>query len=294
MADLGYRPNNLSVGLRRQRSDLLSLILPWNNPELMDTVEQEAFRHGFRVMVNFTTHPDASREISTLDYALDWHVDGIIWLPFADIESYPPRLLERLRDSNVKTIFLQRRLPEMPGSLLGIDYKGGIRKMIAHLASRYRKILYVSTKSWFELKNQRKQFLAEEMQKYDIEYEPISLSTECGFAGEIAAILESRRHYPMAMVCDIDWMALDALEVARRMQIDIPRQLGVVTIGDHRIGGYHHLSDITYPKLSALRVDYHLQGIKAVQNIVKMINQHDCSEDELLPVSLIIRDSVIN
>ncbi len=290
---LGYRPNNLSVGLRRKRSDLLSLIIPWNNPELMDTVEQEAYRHGFRVMVNFTTHPDASREISNLDYALDWHVDGIIWLPFSNIENYPERLLNRLQNSNVKIVFLQRRLPELPGILVGTDYRQGIKKLTAHIAPRYRKIIYLTGGSPFETKNQRKNYLMEELKNYDVKYEAVTLETEAnGYAEAIAPLLKKRQPYPIALVCDIDWIGLDALNIARQLNLTVPDQVGIVTIGDHLIGGIHRVSDLTYPRLSALRVDYHQQGVRAVQNIVKMINNEEGGQDVLLPLPLIVNESI--
>lgn len=295
---LGYRPNNLSVGLRQKRSNLLSLIIPWNNPELMDTVEQEAYRHGFRLMVNFTTSPDANREIAHLDNALDWHVDGIIWLPFANLENYPERLIKRLKTSNAKLIFLQRRLSELPGTLVGTDYRQGIFDAVKYIAqeSGYSKILYLQSGSPFEIRDQRRNYFKEAVAQYGLDHERVSLLNsdspreERSKATDILIPLLEKQIHPVVCLCDNDWLALEVLDVARKKGIDIPARVGIITISDHLLLGHVRLSQVTSPKLSALRIDYAAQGKLAVQYIANMIDDKK-EKDILLPLPLFINQS---
>ena len=107
-----------STSLRRQRSGLLLLILPWDNPELMEVMAQEAYRLGYRLMTNFLTRPDLDREIALLNNSLDWQVEGLFWLPYANLSAYPELLLQRLRGNKARLVFMQRRLPDFPGCLV--------------------------------------------------------------------------------------------------------------------------------------------------------------------------------
>lgn len=279
--ELGYRPNNLSVGLRQKHSNLLSLIIPWGNSELMDTVEQEAYRHGFRVMVSFTTSPDAEREIANLDNALDWHVDGILWLPFANPEQYPERLLNRLESSNTKIVFLQRRLPNVSGALVGFDFRQGLFDAVRHIAeSGFKKVVLIQIKTSFELRSLREKYFYEALTEHPLPHDHKILDDE----SMIRPLLAAEKDYPVAYICDNDRFALEFLEATRKSGIKIPEQIGAVTVGDHLLMGYMRLSQIACPKLSALRMDFAQQGKVAVQHVVEMIKGGEPGRDILLPL----------
>lgn len=291
---LSYRPNNLSVGLRKKHNNLLSLIIPWDNPELMDMVEQEASRHGLKVMVNFTTSPDTSREVESLDQALDWHVAGIVWAPYADLENYPERLIKRIRNSGTKLVFLQRRLPELPGVMIEFDYRQGIEAAVNHAVDcGYSQAVLVQNAAPFELRSRRKSFFqaAGEARHLPMVSRHFEETNEALYDAMRQMLLTDKSQPSTIYFCDSDRLALALLDSARSLGLEIPGQLGIITIGDHLLLGHIRLSQVTFPKLSSLRMDYGTQGRLAVEFISTMIADSTTPEDIMLPVPLCINDS---
>lgn len=294
--EMGYRPNNLSVGLRRRRSDLLSLVIPWNNPELMDVVEQTARRFDFKIMVNFTSSPDTGREISSLDNALDWQVDGILWLPYGGAADYPERLVDRLQASRTHVLFLQRRLPGIEGMLVGFDYRQGIADAVRHLAEQgYRRICYSTiSASPFELKLRRREYFQDALRQsgLDGEYVVLQNRADADLATPAAEWLASLPAGPNAVIGDIDWLTLELFLAARARGIRVPEELGLITNGDHLVGNRTRISRLTEPSLTALRVDYSRQAALAVEHLADLVAGEEIpKEDIILPHLLVVGGS---
>lgn len=282
---LGYRPNHISTSLRRQRSGLLSLILPWNNPELMEVMEQEAYRLGYRLMTNFLTRPDLDREIALLNNSLDWQVEGLFWLPYADLSAYPELLLQRLRGSKARIVFMQRRLPDVPGCLVGTDYRQGMRDAIAHVQDQgYRHVVFLGTPLNFEIKSQRQNYIQTECRERGLPCETILLDNLPGSdasASLVLSCLQTIKTFPYAIFCDNDSLAVHAVHALQKMNVDIPGQVGLIANGDQLVLGHFRLGDITTPSLTALSTDYTSQGRLAISRMVQMLKDNTAAPPDV-------------
>ena len=280
---LGYRPNHISTSLRRQRSGLLSLILPWNNPELMEIMEQEAYRLGYRLMINFLTRPDLDREMALLNNSLDWQVEGLFWLPYAGISAYPELLLQRLRDNKTQIVFMQRRLPDFPGCLVGTDYRQGVRDAIAHVQHQgYRHVVFLGTSLNFEIKSLRENYVRTECRERGLSCEDILMDDRRGSdASQVLPRLQAIGTFPCAIFCDNDSLTIHALRALQKLNLSIPGQVGLVTNGDQLVLGHFRLGDITMPSLTALSTDYTAQGRLAINRMARLLQEGTASPPDV-------------
>lgn len=92
-----------------QQDKLLGLMLPWNEPEVMDSIERIASENGFKLLIQFTAHPRSGMEQAALQSFLNWNVEGIIWEPSSsDDASFLP-LLDKIKKEKRSLVMLERR-----------------------------------------------------------------------------------------------------------------------------------------------------------------------------------------
>ena len=285
--ELGYVPNQLSAALRRKRTGMIGLILPWDIPEAMDTINLEAAKAGYKVLTLFTHAPDNSREIEALDAVLAWQVDGLIWLPYAESHAYQKQI-EHFRERSLPIVFLQRKLETVPGDFIGTDYRSGIECAVRHLLEQgYSELYYLLLKSNFALKQDRKQYFHE-------------ITGGKGTVIEIPgpccdpAVFDRLLQRSCGVLCD-DFPGVEFIHAALDAGVAIPEQIGIVMIGDHRLGASTCISCLMHPKMTSVRQEYHVQSRMAVEYLVRRIQDRTIPyENILLPMKFTVRSSTIH
>ena len=284
--ELGYVPNQLSAALRRKRTGMIALILPWDIPEAMDIINLEAAKAGYRVLTLFTHAPDSSREIEALDAVLAWQVDGLIWLPYAEPDAYQKQI-EHFRERSLPIVFLQRKLETVPGDFIGTDYRSGIECAVRHLQEQgYSEIYYLLLKSRFALRQERKQYFHEITGGKGT---VIEVTTPAD-AAEFSSLLKRS----CGVLCD-DFPGVEFIHAALDAGVSIPEQIGVVMIGDHRLGASTCISCLMHPKMTSVRQEYHIQSRMAVECLIRRIKDKTIPyENILLPMKFTVRGSTVH
>jgi len=284
--ELGYVPNQLSAALRRKRTGMIGLILPWDIPEAMDIINLEAAKAGYRVLTLFTHAPDSSRETEALDAVLAWQVDGLIWLPFAEPDAYRKQI-EQFRERSLPIVFLQRKLVDVPGDFIGTDYRSGLECAVRHLQEqRYSDFYYLLLKSDFSLRQERKQYFQEITGGKGTVIE-VSLPFD---AAEFRGLLKRS----CGVLCD-DFPGVEFIHAALDAGVAIPEQMGIVMIGDHRLGASTCISCLMHPKMTSVRQEYPTQSRMAVECLVRRIQDKTLPyENILLPMTFTVRGSTVH
>jgi DNA-binding LacI/PurR family transcriptional regulator len=274
---LNYRPNRLSQALRQKRSNIIGLVLPWDNPELMDKVEAIASDKGYKVMVQFTASPRSGKEIEALEALMDWNVDGIIWLPYGNVEIYKG-ILDKIAQSDIKMVFLQRPLTGYKFDIVDTDYAGAIEQSIIHMKDQgYSKVYYIFEQMGFELREKRKESFNSYCDKYIFDHEVVILnSSNEDRKGKLDQFVKVHKNAsPFSVICSTDWMGAEFLEVLEENNLKAPDDIGVAIIGDLLVGGYLRVSNLTRPRLTALRQNGSLQAKTAVDVLLERIAKTD-------------------
>ena len=281
-AELGYVPNRLSSALRKKRSGIIALILPWDVPEIMDVVNMEAEKYGFKVLTLFTHCADHVREAEALDAALAYQVDGLIWTPFFDAGCYLPQLA-RLRQRNTPLVYLTNRLAELPGDFVGNDLCGGIKTSVDHLRKcGYKKLYYITLQEKFPPRDIRKEFFLEYTGRQGILIET---------TGEKMVDISGIDHTGSGIIAD-DFAGLKFIHEFHQAQMRIPEDAGVIIFKDHLIGGVMHVSEIMVPRMTSCRCTHDELSRHAVELLMKRIETPDMEyTGVVLPMRFTVRNS---
>jgi len=294
-AQMGYRPNVFSQVLRRRRSHLLGLVLPWDNPEMMDRVEARADELGYRVMIQFTSNPKENREAKALQALLDWHADGIIWMPYGKVGEYR-EIIGKIADSGSELVLLQRELPGVTAQAVVTDYNKALQEMAEYLYQRgYRRFCFADYETEDpEIRQSWMVQLRQAAQSRNISFSTASVAKGEDALREVVCRLAAEDEQT-ALIAGNDWIAIDAVAATRTAGIEIPRQLGVVGIGDLLIGGRFRVSSLISPPLTVIRQDCTAQAEQAVDLMVAILEgrRERAVTPVTIPAQLVIQASTI-
>jgi LacI family transcriptional regulator len=265
-AQLGYAPNGLARGLRRQRSQTLALLsdriatTPFAGGIILGAQEKAA-ELGFVLMLYSTGEdPDVEeREIRTL---LQHQVDGVLYATWYHRQVSVPATLARvpvvLLDCTSDDATLASVVPDEYGA--GRD---ATRELIRH---GHRRIGFVTNiedvpATAGRLRGYR-DALGEAAIPYAEELVAADVSETSGGYRTALRLLTGPAS-PTAIFAYNDRMAMGVYRAARELDLDIHKDLSVVSIDNQEI-----IADGLYPGLTTLALPHYEMGAWAVQRIV--------------------------
>lgn len=273
-AKLDYRQNPLSRALRTNRTNLLGLMLPWNEPEVMDCVERVASENGYKILIQFTAHPRAGLELEALHSFLDWNVDGILWEPsFMTDDDFQP-LLDTIRREGPPLVMLERRQPGVDFPLVSTDYRPAIEECVRHLSDQgFRKAVFVAVEDRAGILDDKVRSIAELARNYGMEFAHCKIDTERGDLKEQAvAVVGDPANANSCFLC-YSWLISDFVDAAEALHRRIPEDLGLVMMIDLLIGGRLRVSNLLRPKITAIRANSSELAELAVSRLLSMIRK---------------------
>lgn len=128
---LGYRSNRAARALRKQRADVIGLVISdVENPyfaAVARAVEDVAAKHGYAVLL-CNTDEDLDKEELYLDLMIGESVAGVIIAPSK--EELGP--LSVLRDAQIPTVAVDRRVHGDPFDSVLVDHRAGAKALVDH------------------------------------------------------------------------------------------------------------------------------------------------------------------
>jgi LacI family transcriptional regulator len=270
-AALGYAPNGLARGLRRQRSETLALLsdeiatTPYAGKIILGA-QEAASRHGWVLMV-MTTGGDADveqREIKTL---LQHRVDGVLYATMyhrrvevpAALNGVPVVLLDAVSDR-----------PDLP-SVVPDEVAGGREATAELIRAGHRRIGFATNVDEIPATHGRLQGYRQALEEAKIGYQPALVhaevsDTEGGHRAALALLAPADR--PTALFCFNDRMAMGAYRAAQQLGLRIPADLSIIGFDDQEI-----ISVGLHPGLTTLALPHHEMGAWAVDRVIEIITR---------------------
>lgn len=268
---LGYAPNIIARSLIQGRSNTLGVVgfgLELFGPtRVLAGIESKATELGFSLLLSLLDQLDPARADQIINDLLSRQVDGIIWAVPGHVDSFEwPSA--RLQEIPVPTVFLNKC--QTPGQVIvAMDNCYGGKLAVEHLlAQGYRRIGLISgPENWWEAQERKASW------RSTLQEAGIDNSDELAVDGDwSAASGEAGFHTLYTRAPDVeaifacnDQMALGALRAARRIGLDVPRDLAVVGFDDIPEAAYF------YPALTTVRQDPKKLGALAVERMHRMI-----------------------
>src|SRR5712692_753318 len=281
---LGFRPNVLARQLVQQRTTTLGVMVgALDNPfyaEMAMQIERESAAHGFHTMF-CNTYGDAPAEIWALESYLDYRVAGIL---FVSNPSEPKRA-RQLIERRVPTVFVT--CESEWGDVVRCDDEEGGLMATQHLVSLgHRRIAYFSDPIDDAANQDRQRGYAKVMRKAALQSSVVRWDRKSAGVAD-TTVSETVRHGATAIFTTDDYGAIELVDAADRLGINIPRQLSVIGFDDLIMSGLGRigLTTIRQPKMRLAQV--------AVSALVDRIKGQVKGPPvrHVVPVELIVRGS---
>lgn len=258
LEELDYVPDKAARSLRRQKSELIAVLIPdVSNPffaSLARGVECICFQNGLSVMICDSNHSH-EKEGRYLDILRKEGIDGLVFVP---VDQPDEEKLRRLERHGIFVVVADRRVEGWP--VVEADNKVGSSELTRYvLESGYRRIAYIAGPSHVSSSQDRVQGFIETMSKaglepLDVKYGDFTFESGYLLARELLAMRDVD-----FIMCGNDLMAIGALRAAAEKNIKIPLELG--------IAGFDHIqfADLVHPPLTTVEVPAFAIGVEAVR-----------------------------
>jgi len=286
---LNFYPNAHARTLASGRSNIIGLLIsditnPFF-PELVKSIEAEAFEQGFNIML-FNTNYDAGRAADYVRRLIELKVAGVA-LMTAELE---PALIDELARKEVRVVFNDLGIVSEYMSNIVLDYSAGIDEAVRHLVSLgHKRIAHISGSSRIRSGVIRRDAFIEAINRYLPENQD-SLIFEGDFrfeSGRSAANeILSLDDLPTAIVVANDMMALGAMQELKSNGIKIPQDISIVGFDDI---AFASLADPPLTTVCSPRVEIGRRAIEALITTIKI--PHQQGMEIKIPTYLIVRES---
>ncbi len=281
---LRYYPNMHARALAQSSSRTIGLVVSnLENPFFVDiyrTVEMEAHRHGYEVLIANTGY-DPERLRASVKLMLGRRPAGLA-LVVSEIDQ---ATLEELAERKIRTVTYDVGVPRPKMASIKTNYRVGMRRVAEYLYSLgHRRFAFIGHHTSLGPLSDRKQVFLEVMDRYGSEVEYTTVADEDGFEGgrhAVRALLESGFRQT-AIVCVNDFMAAGVLRELR--------EAGLRVAADVSVTGFDNiaLSEMVYPALTTV----HVPRVRIGLRIFESLTAQEANGGEIvIEPELVVRDS---
>lgn len=277
--ELGYAPNVLARSLSRGRSNTLGIVGfglgYYGSTSVLTGIEKQSNKSGFSFILSLLDRFEADRVDEILRDLLSRQVEGIIWA-VPGISVTFQGFLQKLQDIPVPVVFLNTEKTK-DDIVAAMDNSLGGQLATKHLLEQgYQQIgIITGPHQWWEAR-QREQGWRETLLEagYD-DLDDLKVEGDWSAAsGEVGlhALLAKTPHIDAIFVSN-DQMAMGVLQAARRMELQVPGDLGIVGFDDTPESAYF------YPSLTTVRQNVEKLGAVAVELMAQLLQARHNNED---------------
>lgn len=290
--ELKYFPNLVAKNLKQGKTNVLAVVIPFNDPGVLDTVERIAQELGYAVLVQFSPEPNEQAEARALESVIARRVDGIIWQPCSTLGMSDDRL-SMLNDAKMPVVQVQSQVPQFAqADYVGVDWEGVFEKAVKYLKKcGYSRIAYVSYPGEsYEPRRERVEIFRSLTGIHGIPGD-ILISEPADAEGVLDKYMDE--HDEPVAFWGQEFPVVEVLEMARQKGKAIPGDVGILLLGDMLLGGRYRLGEMTGTKLSAIRIPAIEIAREAMGTLVQRIKKKITGPgiSKIIDVSLIERES---
>ena len=287
----GYQPSQLARGLRRDKTNMVGMIIPDITnpffPAVVRGAEDVCFAAGYRLVL-CNTDNNHEKELAHLNELRTYLPAGLIVIPssFSDLTAQA----ELYRKAGTSVVCVDRLPSGWKGNSVTFAHTDGAYTATNHLIQLGHRLL-AAIAGPLHLTNAQKRLAG--FQKalkrggIQISSEYIQESTFDRHGGYVKArVLLRLVPRPTAIFASNDLMALGALQAAQEMALRCPEDLSII--------GFDNLefSEITSPPLTTVHQPGYQLGTRAAEILLKQVRSGiDTAEQVVLKTELILRQS---
>lgn len=290
--DLGYRPNAMAAGLRRQHSRTIGFISDQiatsDHAGKMVKGAHDAARKAGMVLLMVDTEGEPDTEQMGIEAMLERRVDAVVYAAMFHQVIDPP---DEVRE--VPAVLLDARTSDASLPSVVPDEVGGARTAVSHLVEAgHRMIGFVQNvedipASLLRLQGYHDALAAAHLTPAGWWVSPARPDVD----GAVSATLRllDRPDRPTALFCFNDVMAAGAARAAHHLGLSIPTDLSLVGFDNHEL-----VAPLIDPPITTIQLPHYEMGRWAVDHVLTALHGGgtDIPEQHLMECPLVSRDSV--
>ena len=273
--ELDYAPNQNAIFFKQRKTFTIGVVLPNLKEEFfseaLNGIEEVATRHKYNVLIS-QSRDDIDRERQIVTTMKNNRVDGIIASLGANTTSYDH--FAALKRYNIPLVFFDR-VPTLPEfNKVYSNMNSGTREAIEFLIDKgHRRIGVINGPEKMRSSKERTetymQVLIKKRLKIDL---GLVISTDLTREGTLTAMqhLLSQRPRPTAVLAINDYIALDAMQIARQQKLKINKDICFVSYANLPITSY-----LETPPMASVEQYPYQQGAKAAEILMQILGREE-------------------
>jgi LacI family transcriptional regulator len=282
--DLGYRPNAIARGLRRDATDTIGFVSDGATPpagQMLQGAQDAAWERG-KLLLLVSTGGDPAVEARALAMLVDRRVDGIVYATTRRRVVEPGRPLREVPAVLLDAEAADASLP----SVVPDDESAAVAATSALLDAGRRRIAFLNSSDPTPAASRR-------LAGYRRALEARGLPFDAGLvrAGgyRAAHALLGSEDAPTGLLCFDDQIALGAYQAVADRNLEVPADAAVVGFDDHDL-----IAPCLRPGLSTFALPHYDMGRWAVEHLLDLFDgsNTDSPVQHRMPCPYVARESV--
>lgn len=287
-----YSPNPLAMGLLRQETRMIGVIVPdlvtHFYSSIISGIEEYAKSQGYFILLA-SSNESMEKEVESVSNLLKARVDGMIVCLSKETNRFDHFL--QLIENEIPLVFFDRVcLAELVPCVVA-DNRNSVEKIVSHFKEEgYKRIAFISGPAYLSISQERIEGYLSGLKKSGLEYDPDLLQSCSMLTEEAIRITDSFLSLPNppdAIFAINDMVIFTVMKELKRRGIKIPEDFGVVGFADefHATFSCPELTTITHPTREI--------GIKAAELFFKRKEDPTFFESIVLQTELVARESSV-
>jgi len=264
--ELNYKQNSLASNLRKGQNQTIGVVVPRINQnffaDVIAGIEEVTYQEGYNLII-CQSNESYEREVKCINALINQHVSCIIISISADFED--DQHLKNVMDQGIRLIQFDRVTDELDTFKVLNDNEQVSLEAVSHLIEQgYKRIALLEGPQNLNIFKQRKAGYLAALKKYNYPVIP-ELIKENAWTKELGAeatlsLLNLPDRPDAIFASTSDFSALGVLEVATKMGLNVPDELGVC--------GYSNeaFTEITSPSITTID-QYSMSMGKTIANL---------------------------
>lgn len=278
--ELNYEPNQRAIFFQQSKTFTIGVLLPELSEAFFSSaisaIEDTAHKKDYTVLLA-QSHDDKEREKKILETMKKHRVDGILMSLGKNISNYDH--IENLKHYGIPVVFFDR-IPKLSNIHYVIaDVQAGTKEAVDFLLKKgHRKIGMINGPETLLASQQRVKGYIDAFQKNRLKFDPLFIVFSNLTAQNTEEAMEhllSLKRKPTAIVTFNDYVALDAIRYAKKMHLEINKDISFVSFAN--LPFIHYLDS---PPLASVEQYPYLQGEKATEILIDLIDANNDEESE--------------
>jgi DNA-binding LacI/PurR family transcriptional regulator len=270
--ELGYEPNQTALFLQSGKTLTLGVILPHLSEaffsEAISGIEDYASEHNYNVLMG-QSHDNTEREKKIVEAMKNHRVDGLLVSLAKNTKDFAH--FDRLEKYNIPVVFFDRVPERKEAHTVTCKMEAGMLEAVEFLVKGgHTRIAFINGPKDLLATKDRMAGYERAMKSLKVQINP-EFIVHCDLSAETTyramQHLLTLKPGPTAVIAFNDYVALDAMQYARKMNIKINQDISFVSFANLPVCNY-----MENPPLASVEQFPYRQGQRATEMLLDLLN----------------------